>query len=156
MIRLSKLTDYGILLMTQVARHPERAVHAARDLAAETRLPLPTVSKVLKLLSNGDLLISHRGIKGGYSLVRLPQEISIGQVITVMEGPIGVTECAGAPGMCDMEAHCPVSANWRIISQELSRTLDNLTVMDLIYPLPPLDKRNRLISATDLTSGRTQ
>ena len=68
MIRLSKLTDYGILLMTQIVRHPERTLHTARDLAAETQIPLPTVSKILKGLSNGGLLVSHRGVKGGYSL----------------------------------------------------------------------------------------
>jgi FeS assembly SUF system regulator len=156
MIRLSKLTDYGILLMTQIARHPERAVHTARDLAAETQVPPPTVSKILKLLSTGGLLVSHRGIKGGYSLMRMPQEISIGQVITVLEGPIGVTECGSMPGSCDMEAYCPMSANWRIISRELRQSLENLTLPDLIHPLPMVARRHSLISATELISGRAQ
>lgn len=156
MIRLSKLTDYGILLMTQIVRHPERPVHTARDLAAETQVPLPTVSKILKLLSTGGLLISHRGLKGGYGLMRVPQEISVGQVITVLEGPIGVTECGSLPGMCDMEAYCPMSANWRIISRELRQTLENLTLPDLLHPLPLVAKRHPLIPATDLISGRTQ
>jgi len=156
MIRLSKLTDYGILLMTQMARHADQPVHTARDLAAQTRIPLPTVSKILKSLLSGELLVSHRGVKGGYSLARTPQEISVGQIITVLEGPIGVTECGGAPGMCDMESHCPVSANWRIISHELRQALENLTLPDLINPLHMVAKRNPLISATDLISGRTQ
>ncbi len=156
MIRLSKLTDYGILLMTQIARNPERPLHTARDLAAETQIPLPTVSKILKALSNGGLLLSHRGVKGGYSLAREPQEISVGQIITVLEGPIGVTECGGVPGACDMEPHCPVSANWRIISNALRQALENLTLPDLIYPLQLVAKRNNLIAAMDLTSGRTQ
>src|SRR5512142_1708820 len=113
MIRLSKLTDYGILLMTQIARDPQRPLHTARDLSAETQLPLPTASKILKALANGGLLISHRGVKGGYSLSRGPREITVGQIITVLEGPIGITECGGSPGSCEMEPHCPVSANWR-------------------------------------------
>jgi FeS assembly SUF system regulator len=156
MIRLSKLTDYGILLMTQMARRPAQSLHTARDLAQQTRLPLPTVSKILKLLSNSDLLISHRGVKGGYSLARLPQEISVGQIITVLEGPIGVTECGETPGLCEMEPHCPVSAHWRIISHELRQALQNLTLPDLIYPLQMVAKRSPLISAMDLTLGRTQ
>ncbi len=156
MIRLSKLTDYGILLMTQIGRDPERPLHTARDLATETQIPLPTVSKILKALSNGGLLLSHRGVKGGYSLARGPQEISVGQIITVLEGPIGVTECGGVPGACDMEPHCPVSANWRIISGALRQALENLTLPDLIYPLQLVAKRNSLIAAMDLTSGRTQ
>src|SRR5512135_2933185 len=98
MIRLSKLTDYGILLMTQMARHPERPLHTARDLAIETQLPLPTVSKILKELSTGGLLTSQRGVKGGTTLASEPQEISVGQIITVLEGPIGVTECTTVGG----------------------------------------------------------
>jgi FeS assembly SUF system regulator len=156
MIRLSKLTDYGILLMTQMARRPEQALHTARDLAQQTQLPLPTVSKILKLLSSGSLLLSHRGVKGGYSLAKLPREISVGQIIAVLEGPIGVTECGGAPGLCEMEPHCPVSANWRIISDELRQALENLTLPDLINPLQLVTRRNPLITATDLISGRTQ
>jgi FeS assembly SUF system regulator len=156
MIRLSKLTDYGILLMTQIARHPERALHTARDLSAETQLPLPTVSKLLKSLAGGGLLISHRGMRGGYSLTRVPQEISVGQIIAVMEGPIGVTECGGAPGICDIEPHCPVSANWRIISGELRQALENLTLPSLINPIPLAPKPGQLISAMELVSGRTQ
>jgi len=156
MIRLSKLTDYGILLMAQMARHPEVGVHTARDLSARTRLPLPTVSKILKLLSNGGLLVSHRGVKGGYGLVRPAQETSVGQIITLLEGPIGVTECGGSPGLCDMEPHCPVSVHWRIISHELRKTLDKLTLSRLIDPLPPAADPGSLISALDLISGRTQ
>jgi FeS assembly SUF system regulator len=156
MIRLSKLTDYGILLMTQMARHPERAVHTARDLAAETRLPLPTVSKILKFLSNGGLLVSQRGVKGGYGLVRPAQEISVGQIITLLEGPIGVTECGGAPGRCDMESHCPVSPHWRVISHELRQTLNKLMLSGLVDPLPLVTAPGPLIGATDLISGRTQ
>ncbi len=155
MIRLSKLTDYGIVLMTQIARHPERPLHTARDLAAETQLPLPTVSKILKELSNGGLLTSHRGVKGGYTLTRLPQDISVGQIISVLEGPIGVTECGGVPGSCGMEPHCPVSANWRVISHALRQALENLTLPDLIYPLQMVGKRNNFVAAMEL-AGRPQ
>ena len=156
MIRLSKLTDYGILLMTQIARHPERSVYTARDLAVETQLPLPTVSKILKALSNGGLLTSHRGTKGGYSLTRSAHEISVGHVITVLEGPIGVTECGGMPGLCDLEPHCPMSANWRIISNEVKRALENLTLPDLISPVTIMPKRNELISIMESAAGGTQ
>lgn len=155
MIRLSKLTDYGILLMTQIARQ-ESPLHTARDLALETKIPLPTVSKILKALSNGGLLLSHRGVKGGYSAARLASEISVGQIITVLEGPIGVTECGGSPGVCEMEPHCPVSGNWRVISGALRQALENVTISDLIYPQQLLAKRDSLISVTSMVSGRPQ
>ncbi|HVH88183.1 MAG TPA: Rrf2 family transcriptional regulator, partial [Terriglobales bacterium] len=93
MIRLQKLTDYGLVLMTCVARHHEQSLHTARDLAVESHLPLPTVSKLLKQLLQGGLLVSHRGIKGGYSLARPPQAISIAEIVAALEGPIALTEC---------------------------------------------------------------
>jgi DNA-binding IscR family transcriptional regulator len=65
MIRLGKLSDYGLVLMTYMARNHDRSLHTARDLAAESRLALPTVSKLLKELVQGGLLVSQRGIKGG-------------------------------------------------------------------------------------------
>ena len=68
MLRITKITDYGIVLMAQMASEPQTTMHNARDLAAATRLPLPIVSKILKTLARGGLLTSQRGTKGGYTL----------------------------------------------------------------------------------------
>ena len=77
MIRMTRLTDYGIVLLSRMAYAAEE-VHNARDLAVDSHLPLPTVNKVLKMLTRKGLLLSHRGAKGGYSLARRPD----GHVIT--------------------------------------------------------------------------
>jgi FeS assembly SUF system regulator len=152
MIRLNKLTDYGIVLMTYMAReiqsgnsgaespgtvNGQRALYTARDLAAQTRIPLPTVSKLLKQLSNAGLLVSHRGVKGGYSLARAAQETSVGQIIAAIEGPIvGITECSASRSrVCELEPHCPISANWKIISHTLREALETLTLRDLLHPI---------------------
>src|SRR5438445_4976490 len=94
MIRLGKLTDYGLVLMTCIARSrtQDGGLHTARDLAKMSRLPLPTVSKVLKELLQSGLLVSHRGIKGGYSLVRDGHEISIADIVCALECHFGLTE----------------------------------------------------------------
>ena len=68
MIRIGKMTDYGIVLLSYFASHPESKAFTARDLAGEAKLPLPTVSKILKTLCRGELLLSHRGVNGGYRL----------------------------------------------------------------------------------------
>lgn len=154
MIRLGKLTDYGIVLVTYMARSDHGPLHTARDLAAAAQLPLPTVSKLLKELSQGGVLSSHRGVKGGYTLARPPQEISVAQIIAALEGPIGMTECAASePGLCDMEPHCPLPTNWRVISHAVRDALEKVTVADLISTTP-------LMAAKDLPltqiSGRTQ
>src|ERR1700752_5386724 len=109
MFRLNKLTDYGIVLMTSIAQHPE--LHNARDLAAASQLPVPTVSKLLKGLSHCGLLVSHRGSKGVYTLSRGPKENSGAEIIDSLEGPIGFTECSVSAGICELEPSCVVRRN---------------------------------------------
>ncbi|HWR36791.1 MAG TPA: SUF system Fe-S cluster assembly regulator [Clostridia bacterium] len=136
MIRLSKLTDYGLVLLTVIARDRNGSLRTARDLAAESRLPIPTASKLLKTLLNSGLLISHRGIKGGYSLARRPADISVAEVISALEGEIALTECStDISGLCDLEHSCPTKANQRVISQAIRETLERVTLSDLARPL---------------------
>jgi FeS assembly SUF system regulator len=137
MIRIAKLTDYAIVLLTYIARNGKRDVHAARDLAAESHLPVPTVSKILKCLARGGLLVSHRGVAGGYSLAKAAGTINIAEVIAVMEGPVALTECStSCPGLCEIERVCPVRNNWRKINDVVRRSLENVTLLDMTQPLP--------------------
>src|SRR5258708_32242142 len=99
MIRMAKLTDYASVLMTYFAREAGRA-YTARDLAAEAHLPLPTVSKILKSLARGGILTSHRGLKGGYTIARAPEEISLTAIIVAMSGPMTLTERGEAVDHC--------------------------------------------------------
>ena len=160
MIRLGKLTDYGLVLMTYIARDPDRSLHTARDLSVESRLPLPTVSKLLKELLQGGLLVSHRGIKGGYSLARKPREISVAEIIAVLEGPIALTECStDISGLCDLEPSCPIKDNQRIISQVVRGALEKVMLSDLSQPLHLTTIRNargNLVPTIGFVSGRMQ
>ena len=116
MIRLAKLTDYGLVLMTIIARDHATSTHTARDLAAQSRLPLPKrrSARLLKLLLQSGMLVSHRGIKGGYSLAKEPAEISLAEIISSIEGPIALTECStDITGLCDLERSCPIKRNRR-------------------------------------------
>lgn len=124
MLKLSKLTDYGIVLMGYMAKSQGKS-RAARELAEMSGLPLPTVSKVLKSLSRGGLLVSHRGKKGGYSLALDPKDISVAEMIRVMEGPVQLTDCANAnvPTLCEMEPRCPVRSNWETINKVVFEAL---------------------------------
>ncbi len=159
MVRLSKLTDYGMVLMTCFARTQGGALRTARDLAAESRLPLPTVSKVLKALLQSGLLLSHRGIKGGYSLSRPATEISVAEIITALEGPVALTECSDLPGLCDFEPCCAIKQNQQVINQAVRGVLEKLTLSDLIEPLHLTaikDIRGNLVPSIGVASGRTQ
>jgi FeS assembly SUF system regulator len=137
MIRMSKLADYGLVIMTQFLRHQDRGGNlSARRMASETGLPLPMVSKVLKVLTREGLLISHRGVSGGYALSRNPDQITIGDVLSAMEGPIAMTECLERDGDCRQEAVCPVRTNWGRINYAVRGVLDAITIVDMMEPLP--------------------
>lgn len=134
MIRMSRLADYGIVLMTYVAR--ESAVCTARELAEASDLPLPTVSKVLKALARGDLLVSHRGTHGGYSLARPAAQISVAEIISTVDGPVALTQCTEeASNPCDFESSCPVRTNWGLINKTVMEALERLSLADMAAPL---------------------
>lgn len=159
MIRLGKLTDYGLVLMSQIARS-RTELHTARDLATQCRLPLPTVSKILKTLLQRGLLASHRGMRGGYTLARDPQLISIAGIIAALEGPLALTECSiDIAGLCDLESSCPIKDNQRLINQVIHGALDKVMLSDLIRPMrltAVRDGRGNLVPTISVAPGRMQ
>jgi len=135
MIRMNKLTDYGIVLLTHLARQGDGPLHSARDLAESSHVPAPTVNKLLKKLSQARLLTSQRGVNGGYTLARDPAEISVAEAITALEGPIAITECStSVTGLCSLEQICPNRSGWRNISQAIRETLEGLSLEDIAHP----------------------
>jgi FeS assembly SUF system regulator len=137
MIRLSRITDYGIVLMVRLAQLPDGEARNARNLAAATGLPSPVVSKVLKTLARESLLASQRGAKGGYALARAADEISVPEMITALEGPISLTECSTHPGACSQESSCDVRAPWQRINSAVHDALAKITLADLAAPEVP-------------------
>jgi len=106
--------------MTCIARTQGATLRTARDLAKESRLPLSTVSKLLKELLQSGLLVSHRGTKGGYVLAREPQQISVLEIIAAIEGPMALTQCStDVTGLCSLESDCPIKSNQQIINQAI-------------------------------------
>ena len=134
MLRVSKLTDYATVVMTCLAAGD--GVMSAQALAERARLELPTVSKLLKQLAQAGLVASTRGINGGYRLARAPERITIADVVTAMEGPIGMTECSAHVGLCDHESHCGVRVNWQRINQAIAHALASVTLADMLKPAP--------------------
>lgn len=140
MIRLSRLADYGMILMTHIASSPE-PLHTAHAVAAATHVPEPTAAKILKALSRSELLDSHRGAGGGYELARSPHDITTAEIIAALDGPIALTECLDVhTGPCVLETFCPTRGHLHKINQAIHRALDDITLADLAspFPLPPL------------------
>jgi len=140
MLRVSKLTDYATVVMTVMAATAAArgadAVISAQELAERAHLELPTVSKLLKQLAHGELVVSSRGVNGGYRLARPADRITIAEIVTAMEGPIGMTECSAQAGLCGHEPHCGVRVNWQRINQAIAQALDGVSVADMVKPAP--------------------
>lgn len=152
MIRISRQTDYGILLLTHMVSRADGVTYSARELAEETGVPLPTVSKILKLLLHDGLLVSHRGVKGGYELAKEPEEITLADVVNAMDGPIAMTLCVSAPGDCLHESQCRVRTNWHKINQAILQALESVTLSDMAQPLA--DSLVSIGSPGSRTAGR--
>ena len=135
MIRITKQADYGILLLSLFARGHGGRISTARDLAAETRIGLPMVSKILKLLVRAKLLASHRGVKGGYELTRDPGAITVREIIDALDGPVSITECAHDGGGCAVEPYCSVRQPWRRINDAIRGALDRVTLAEMTCPV---------------------
>jgi len=127
LLRMSRITDYGIVLLTHLAAgaaDPDDPVHNARELAARAGLPLPVVSKILKTLTREGFLLSHRGIKGGYALSRRPEEI-------------------------ERESRCAVRQPWQQINREVRKALERVRLSDLVHPDGPARPHPDFLLLTD-------
>jgi FeS assembly SUF system regulator len=135
MLRVTKLTDYASLVLSAMATEPD-AVHSAAGLAERAALELPTVSKLLKLLAQAQLVQSFRGANGGYRLARAPAQIRLLDVLEAIEGPLGLTECSAHAGQCGIEHVCGLRANWRRINDVIAEALASVSLQDLLAPPP--------------------
>jgi FeS assembly SUF system regulator len=134
MLRITKITDYAIVVLTNLAGSSGSCT--ARGVAERTRIPRPTVSKILKELTRGGIVTSQRGVQGGYRLARSPGSISIADIIDAVEGPVALTECSSIePDACEHAGCCPVEANWLRINQVVRGALAGISLADMTRPL---------------------
>lgn len=137
MIRLNKLTDYAVVIMTEMGRMADVATAGA--VSRRTTVPRPTVSKLLKLLAQHRLVVAHRGRLGGYGLARPAAQITVAEVIEAIEGPLTVSACVdGAADCCDIERTCPMHGRWDPVNGAIRRALQGLTLADMLRPEPAL------------------
>lgn len=139
MLKITKLTDYAIVVLAEIAgvtlRAGREAVASVQELSEQTKLPAPTVSKILKRLACGGIAVSERGKNGGYRLARKACEISLIDVICAMEGPVAITECA-EPGSvpCCYAGSCAVEKNWIRINNAVKSALAAISIADMSSP----------------------
>ena len=148
MMRLSRLADFAVVLMTHVAENRHN-IHTAAKVAAATQLPAPTVAKVLVRLCREGLLASIRGANGGYILERSASAISIGAIVSAFDGPVALMQCIKPrPGRCAVEAVCPSRLGSHRVNMAVRKALDGVSLADitmsaLVFEAParPLSSR---------------
>lgn len=136
MLRLSKLTDYGTVLLAHLAAN-RGSVCSAADVATATGVAVPTVSKLLKLLGRNGLVTSTRGANGGYRLAHDPSDISAADIIDALEGPVSITECSASDSQCEHEGVCSVGGAWQRVNVAIRRALDDVSLNDLLRSNSP-------------------
>lgn len=141
MLRMSKLTDYGTMVLAQLA-HSRGELSTCGAVADATHLGQPTVSKLLKLLVRAGLVVSERGVQGGYALARPPELISAAEIIDALEGPVAITECSSLQGACDLESFCRVGVAWQKINRSIRKALQTVSLADLQTGAEPLGPPN--------------
>ncbi len=134
MIKISKLADYATVIMNFLSADPNNCFSASM-IAESVHIAAPTVSKVLKLLNEAELVCSTRGIHGGYQLARAPELINVAQVIEAIDGRAGMTDCCRARDLCGNDAVCALRGNWQYISQMINDFLVNVSLADMAKPL---------------------
>jgi FeS assembly SUF system regulator len=137
MIRLGRLTDYAVTLLTQMVGGGERLWTTA-GLAERTGLSMPTVSKILKQLTKAGILGAQRGATGGYRLARDAHAVSVAAIVEAMDGPIALTECSdGGDHSCGVEPICPMNGHWNKVSRAVKGALETVSLADMVRPPSP-------------------
>lgn len=143
MIRLSRFADYAVTMLAELSRSACLRLPAS-ELAARTNLPEPAVAKILKSLTRAGLLSSTRGINGGYAMIRTPDNITVADIITAMDGPISLTDCADNDSSCVLEGFCSMHGRWSKVNVAVRTALESVTLVDLMKTAPRAQFKNPL------------
>jgi Rrf2 family protein len=146
MLKISRLTDYGLLASVYLARRSGKIV-SAREIAEFYHLPVPAVTKVLKTLNTGGLISSHRGVGGGYSFEGDMESVTLGHLIEIFEGPWDITECETLDhdgiATCAIRVACPSRRFMFGINRAVKGAFEQVSLGDLVrggMPFPVIDK----------------
>ncbi|AEI36281.1 MULTISPECIES: SUF system Fe-S cluster assembly regulator [Francisella] len=130
MLKISKLLDYGLLVVVTIAENNSNPYSAAK-IAETTGLNIPTVRKLLNQLSISNIVVSKRGIEGGYTLVDDPQNITVLDVVRSVEKDVNLTECCDLQKKCSI-GNCTVSSYWKVLNNQLLDLLSKTSIYDIV------------------------
>ena len=140
MLRFTKRADYGLIAIHYIARHEDAGAVSVRRIAEEFAIPPELLAKILQRLAKERLIVSQNGPRGGYVLARRPIEITVGQVVTALEGPITIVECLEEDSDCPQMARCNLRRPVQKIQASISYLLDSMTLAELNREAVPIEQ----------------
>jgi Rrf2 family protein len=130
MLRFTKRADYGLMAIHYIAVHDDLGAISAKRIAEEFSIPQELMAKILQRLAKERLIVSQNGPKGGYVLSRRPAEISVGEVIRALEGPISIVSCLEDDDCPQME-RCSLRRPVKKIQVAITQMLDSMSLAEL-------------------------
>jgi Rrf2 family protein len=133
MVRLSKKVEYGLIAIRHIATRNGDIV-TAKEIAETYHIPYELLAKVLQRLSKAGLIVSHQGVRGGYSLAKRPEEILVGTVINVIEGvsPV-IAQCMSeGPESCGVFEVCTIKTPLQKVQENIERSFSTMTVAEIV------------------------
>lgn len=141
MLRMSKFTDYGVLVLNAMAEVGALRL-STEDLANNTQLSVATVRKVMKTLVDHGFVLAQRGAGGGYRLARAASQIRILDIVEAFEGPIMIADCVDVDYECEVP-NCTLVNHWSGINKLLEQFLARVSLEDIREP----ERQERKIDA---------
>ena len=135
MIKVSRMADYAILLVCKMSSVEDK-VYSAHELSTITALKITTISKILTKLTKAKVTNSIRGVAGGYKLMMKAEDISIGDIIDIIDGQVALTVCVDEDKnhSCDLESMCPSQGNWQVINNTVRNALNSVSIAKMANP----------------------
>jgi len=131
-MKLSTRGRYGTRALLDIALHNEKGPVPLKDIARREQISLPYLEHLITPLVGGDIVRSSRGIGGGVSLVKSPEEIKLSEVIGLLEGSLAPVKCIADPTICNRSEFCVTRDIWSELSTVMNGVLESTTIQDLI------------------------
>jgi Rrf2 family protein len=131
MLRFTKRADYGLMAIHYIAIHDDLGAVSAKRIAEEFAIPQELLAKILQRLAKQRLIVSHSGPRGGYVLARGPAEITLGEVIRALEGPIHIVSCLDSASDCPQMERCSLRRPVKKIHAAITQLLDTMSLAEL-------------------------
>lgn len=152
-MKISARSRYATRILIDLAMNESESPVRTTAISERTGITVQFIEQILKPLRQAELVISKRGAAGGYYLNRRPEDISLGEIIRVMEGPLCLTDCCEDEKLCVRSGVCMTRDAWRRVSAIMANALDSLKLSDVINGVPPFCPSGRGES-DDICTGK--